>query len=364
MAKPNNAKTDGELGTSEPGTCTASARIDGWLASSLMQKAIRRGETKAALKAGERLLELRGVAAFNRLIVTAFEDIGIGSEAAITFTVAAGTDLQHRRSMGGNEEAMARVIEHLSCAAKDRSADYLICSAKLHPSLEHTRECVGRMTLKNRIALATDVSAPITERAVAAWYASGLEWEGERRVGAGDLRGLLGQFRLVGVSESLLNSTAIAARRTKEPIVVMVPVLASALGHCAAPTSSQPTLPSTAVSKGVPLYAFGHHTRIGKQAIRRFVRECTAVRAVIEKHAPDYKAAAVGEMAVYYADAAPVTPKLVWEHSLELERLGRESDFLSAGAPASSVQEICEVVLANLDRLSLIRAEMFEAIPQ
>ena len=362
MVRPNKAKTDGELGASEPSKCTAIARIDGWLASSLMQKAIRRGETEVALRAGERLLELRGVAAFNRLIVTAFEDIGVGSEAAIAFTVAAGTDPQHRRSMGGNERAMMRVIERLSCAAKDRSADYLICSANLHPSLEHTRECVGRMTLKERIALATDISAPITERAVAAWYVSGLEWEGELRVGAGDLRGLLDRFASIGVSTPLLNATAIAARRTKEPIVVMVPVLASALQQCAAPSFNQPALPSSPNIKGVPLYAFGHHTRIGKQAIRRFVRECTAVRTVIEKHVPDYKAAAVGEMAVYYVDAAPVSPKIFWEHSRELELLGRESDFLSAGAPVSSIQEISDAVLANLGYLNLIRAEMFEAM--
>jgi hypothetical protein len=362
MSGPIGTEINGIIDVTEPTTGTAFGRIDGWIAASVMQKAIRRGDVEVAVRAGDRLLQLRGAAAFNRLVITAFEDIGIGSEGAIASAVMAGADPQHRRAIGGNEQAMAQVIEELSRAPKDRSADYLICGAKAHPSLECTREDVGCMTLANRIALAADLDAPIPQRAVAAWYASGLEWGDEKRVGAGDIQNLLKAFAVIGVSQALLSATAIAARRTKEPIVVMVPVLSSALQQCASPTVSELTLLLSPLLEGIPLYAFGHHTRIGKQAIRRFVRECTAVRNVLEKHVPDYKAAAVGEMAVYYADAAPISRKLMWQHSQELERLGRESDFIRAGAPFASVQDISETVLANLDYLNQIRGQLFRAI--
>ena len=58
-----------------------------------------------------------------------------------------------------------------------------------------------------------------------AWYASGLEWGAEKRVGKGDLPALLDAFRSLGVPDSLVGATGVAARRTREPIVVMVPLI-------------------------------------------------------------------------------------------------------------------------------------------
>jgi hypothetical protein len=62
-------------------------------------------------------------------------------------------------------------------------------------------------------------------RAIAAWYASGVEWGKERRIGRGDLVALMGAFRDLGVRSDLVSATQVAAIRTREPIVVMAPLI-------------------------------------------------------------------------------------------------------------------------------------------
>lgn len=354
-------ENDNELPSSSFSECSKISELDGWLASSLMQKAIRRGDTEIAMAASQRLFELRGTSAFNRLMVTAFEDIGVGSEAAIEIMVLGSFGPEARQKAGDTRQAIAQAVLQLSHSPKDRGADYLISSAHGHPSLEGVRERIGRMDIAGRIALATSHACPLAERAVAAWYASGIEWGDEHRIGQGNLNRLLEGFRDVGVSNGLLNATAIAAKRTHEPIVVMVPLLASALAASSPPSVAILPMPQSPLVHGIPLYAFGHHTRLGKQAIRRFVRDCLPVRKVLDRLVPEFRAVSVGEMAVYYADAAPVTPKLIWEQSEALERLGRESDFISAGAPVDAIEEIAGTVLFNLRYLNSIRAGLFLA---
>jgi replication-associated recombination protein RarA len=52
---------------------------DQWVISSLLQKSIRRSETDIAQRAALTLFKLKGGAIWRRLMVIAFEDIGIGS---------------------------------------------------------------------------------------------------------------------------------------------------------------------------------------------------------------------------------------------------------------------------------------------
>ena len=72
------------------------------------------------------LSKLRGAAIWRRLIVIAFEDIGIGSVDAVTMTVAAADDSAWRKAQGGDIRLAIAVARILAEAPKDRSADYLV----------------------------------------------------------------------------------------------------------------------------------------------------------------------------------------------------------------------------------------------
>ena len=96
---------------------------DPWVASSLLQKAIRRGDADLAERAAVSLYRRRGRGIWRRLCVIAFEDVGVGSVEAVVETIAIGTDPALR--IDGDEPALRHVARILALASKDRSPDYL-----------------------------------------------------------------------------------------------------------------------------------------------------------------------------------------------------------------------------------------------
>jgi MgsA AAA+ ATPase C terminal len=264
--------------------------IDPWVASSLLQKAIRRGDVDTAERAAFTLTRHRGQAIWRRLIAIAFEDVGVGSVDALIQTTTTCTSAAWRLTAGGDELALRIVVRRLAEAPKDRSPDHLICAAHDHPTLEEDRRDVGAMSLAQRIKCLGETTSSLPKRAIAAWYASGVEWGKERRIGRGDLGALMGTFRDLGVPSDLVSATHIAAMRTRDPIVVMTPLIWLASKKAGGRDVVDCPVPPATMIGEVPAYALDKHTALGKAAIQRFARECPAVREALAAHVPDYRA--------------------------------------------------------------------------
>jgi hypothetical protein len=338
--------------------------IDPWVASSLLQKAIRRGDADLAERAAVALRRLRGKGIWRRFLVIAFEDVGVASVGALIETTTACSELAWRDRAGGDEKALRHIVRLLASVPKDRSPDHLISIALCHPSFEDARRQVGTMSLARRIDQVADTDLPLPERAIAAWYASGIECGDERRVGPGDLDGLMRMFRQLGVPADLIAATRIAAIRTREPIVIMTPLLW--LAATAAPHAHvvDGVLPPAKMIGDIPGYAFDKHTAVGKTAIHRLARENRAVREVLAAHVPEYRANAAACMAAFHVDAAPVSRRFEWTGSAELERLGLVADMAKVGVPLEGISPLLTAVRDNLDALNAIRAEMFARGPK
>jgi MgsA AAA+ ATPase C terminal len=332
--------------------------IDPWVASSLLQKAIRRGDVDLAERAAFTLSRHRGQGICRRLIAIAFEDVGVGSVDALIQTTTACTSAAWRLRAGGDELALRIVVRRLAEAPKDRSPDHLICAAHDHPTLEEDRREVGAMSLTQRIQSVAETTSSLPTRAIAAWYASGVEWGKERRIGHGDLGALMGAFHDLGVPSDLVSATQVAAIRTREPIVVMTPLLWLASEKTGGHRVVDCPLPPVTMIGEVPSYALDKHTALGKAAIQRFARECPAVRDALAAHVPDYRANDAACMAAFYADAAPVARRFDWNGSPELERLGIENDMLKVGVARGGVSPVLEAVRDNLEQLNAIRAQV------
>ena len=229
---------------SSPPTDLLPFPIDPWVASSLLQKAIRRGEADVAASAALTLFRLRRAAIWRRFMVIAFEDVGAASIDALLVAVRAAIDPGWRANVGGDERVIAYVARLLAEAPKDRSADHLICSSRSYPPWEEARRMAGSRSIAGRFDLVGENEQPLHVRAIAAWYSSGIEWGDERHVGKGDLSGLTAVFRSLGVPEELAMATRYAATRTGEPITIMVPLIwLRPSGTNIRPSSIAPCLP-------------------------------------------------------------------------------------------------------------------------
>jgi hypothetical protein len=323
---------------------------DPWLISSLLQKSIRRSETEIARRAAMTLSKHRGAAIWRRLIVIAFEDIGIGSVGAVTMTVAASDDSAWRRAHGGDIRLAVAVAGILAQAPKDRSADYLV-GAKDHPLLTGFAQEMASASLPTRLSRIGSRALNLPHRAAATFLVSGTGTRNAER------EALLSAFRDLGVAEELVAATGVAAARTREPITVMVPLIWLAARDSKRQVRDCP-VPSLVKSGDVPLYALDMHTRLGREAIWRFARENTEVHSCLARCVPEPFWRGAAYVAAFYVDAAPVARRLVWDQSESLEAFGIERDLLYAGIPVEGIQHLLEVMRANLGHLNELRREV------
>jgi hypothetical protein len=319
---------------------------DPWIISSLLQKSIRRGETKIAQRAALTLLKHRGSAIWRRFMVIAFEDVGVGAVDVVTTVVAASFDAALRSSCGGNVRVAAHLAGLLADAPKDRSADYLV-GAKDHPALTGFAQAMAKAPLQARLSSVCDKTLTLPQLAIAACES-----------GNRDRDALLAAFRELGVPNDLVVATAIAAARTREPITLMVPLIWLSANESQQVTVRDCPVPPLVMAGGVPLYSLDEHTRLGRQAIWRLACENDEVRTCLERFVPASRRRRAAYVAAFYVDGAPVARRLVWHQSDALEAFGIERDLLHAGVAAEGIKPLLEVIGSNLGHLNELRAQI------
>jgi hypothetical protein len=329
---------------------------DPWVISSLLQKPIRHGETEIAQRAALTFFKLKGPAIWRRLMVIAFEDVGIGSLDALTMTVAVASDGTWRKSNGGDLRLAVQLAGKLAGAPKDRSADYL-CEANDHPALADFAQAMANASLEARLSNVRDKMLDLPQRAVAALSVLSTGSRGEISRTTGALDALLVAFRELRVPEELVVASGIAAAFTREPITLMVPLIWLAANNSQKTVCDCPVPPLVALGD-VPLYALDEHTRLGRAAIWRFACENTAVRDCIGRFVPSSQRRRAAHVAAFYVDAAPVATRLIWDQSEALEAFGIERDLIHAGVPAEGIQPLLETMRANLGHLNELRAQV------
>lgn len=334
------------------------AVLDKWIAHSLVHKAVRRGDTALAGAAGVTLLGLDRGGLWKTLLTTAFEDVGIGDEAVMIICAAANDDPSWRTRVGGDGRVVATLCRMLADAPKDRSSDNLITAARAHPNLEDYRAMAGSCPVPDRLRMVEDTSLPLAGRAIAAWFGSGVDWYGVRRVGPGDLAGLLETFARLGVGPDLIAATRIAVRKVHEPITLM-PALLSAEALGASSVIITVLAPPAASVHGIPLYAFDRFTRLGKHALAIFASKNTALRSVLDGLVPDRRWGHVTALAAFYAEGGRLYGRRrLWRDALALEKLVVDADFMPEGIDANAAAHLIETVESQLPDLNSIRARL------
>ena len=328
-------------------------KLDPWAASSLLQKAIRRGETDFAIHAAHTLYRHRGRAIWRRLVTIGFEDIGIADPKLLAELTYVASDKKLRAAIAAETELIENFCSRLAAAAKDRSADYLYCAATKLPEAQRTQSQLSAVTTDRRLAIAHDSSQPLITRAVAILLGCSAGREAQKVSQA-----LLAAFFRGSPSDRShwRDAVTTAARMGCHPFVLMLPILQSALlegGQSEQVASDE--IPPPEIYGGIPLYTFDKHTMVGKQAIASLVAENRDLRTTLKAHAPEIAWRSIAEIAAFYVDATPIKSRFQWNRSRELEAKGLEADMVEAGCPASGIDPILQGVRQNLPLLNELR---------
>jgi hypothetical protein len=111
-----------------------------------------------------------------------------------------------------------------------------------------------------------DHSRSLPDRAVAAWFCSGINYPYEHRVSGGDLGALADAYYRLGAPPDLVAATVLAARRTRQPYAVLVPLVWLEVQCSGVSRIEDAIVPPSGLVAGIPLYALDEHTRLGKRA--------------------------------------------------------------------------------------------------
>ena len=336
--------------------------LDPWLASSLLQKAIRRGEFDNALFAATSFYNHRGQGIWRRLVLIAFEDIGVADLNLVRHVTMLAVDKRYRLSLGTEMHMIFTTVMSMCTAVKDRSTDYLLSIAQDSRDLDDFRDWCFGQSAEALAEIAADAFVPLEKRAVAVWctVAHGPSREFSR---GEPMMILFDAFLAAGLPSALTEAVLCGVNLIKEPIVLFLLPMAHAIQRL--DTSNVEELPpKVRLCRGVPTFCADRHTATGKAAIRRFVTENQRVGDTIGQYAPDFRAVDVAGYAVFHVEGGCVSLRHEWAAATALREAGTRIDLMKSGCAPEGVDEVLAVVRDNLDHLNDIRCRLMDRRPK
>jgi hypothetical protein len=287
-----------------------------WLAMSILQKAIRRGEVGHALRAAATLLRDDPDKLWRRLAVAVFEDIGLGSLDLTAPVLIATSGKGVRKAFGGEWLVASAIVERMAAARKCRAADDLLMSVISHPRYETDRLSLSYRTQQELMEIVTG-RGDIISRAVALFYATGTDRcpVPTMRTRKGSIPYVLETMLQTGFPHCVLELAQRGCVRMREPLPVFVSLLsrdvpARSTGY--EPTEKDDDFPRSIMVGEVPSWAIDFYTRPGRASMKAFLKKSTPTSRWIEKHiAPRDRVEFLGGL-VFRAQGGLLRRRLQW----------------------------------------------------
>jgi hypothetical protein len=322
---------------------------------SLLQKAIRRGESDLAQFAAATLLLIAPDRLWRRCGAAAFEEIGVADLQTVSLVTAALAGKRYRASIGGEWKAASFIVDRMVRAPKCRAADDLLLTADSHPTYQRARIDLAAKTTGELIRIAAgDAALPV--RALATWYAVGTHPRQTKHLSA---RAGVATALFDGLCEAGLPHTAVEIaregfRKIGEPLCPFVALLCP-LARCEASTLQNDDLPPAIVVGEVPGWAYDVYTREGRQALQALLqRDCETARWVRGRVPAGQRVNFIGTVA-FRVEGGLVRQRARWPIGDELRRL---VDVECHGPNCSDATEILNLMRHDIGLLNEERSHV------
>jgi len=325
-----------------------------WKFSSAKQKSIRRGFVSDAVKYALVFHSLDSTAFWTRLVLVAYEDVGLGGVMVLALTLIAAKSKAWRRKVG-EEKVVQFIVQMLTQSVKDRSlCDYMI-------SLWYTgRKQKDLILLKNATLpelsdFVLSESNSTAFRASAAWILSGAKYENKNL-----------PLRLV-TSKEILTSTIVALKvpalikyvclrgltASRYPMPLILPFLWQMKQKSLFFSVEKATFSERSYIGGLPPESWDQYVREGRNSILYFGKACKQIdnwltqKGIITR---EPRLAAIGA-AVFICEGAKLDRTLVFEGSSEITETAEKFDYANAGLSLDSGRTLAGLIEANSDIL-------------
>ncbi len=241
------------------------------MASSLLQKSIRRNREHAALQAGRFLLEVKREHLFRRLNAIAVEDIGLANIRTVAVSAACLTSAKMRRDLGGDAVVTDYLIRSMCEARKSRTADDLLMVIERWAGLADDRAHFATMS-DDRLRQIVLGSPSLDRKALALWFLVGTTRCRSARLAirAGNPDMAFITLADLGVAPTLVEITRENFTKTATMLAPFVALLSLENGVVSTGFVDDATPVETSIN-GVPSWAFDIYTRPGRSALGRLL---------------------------------------------------------------------------------------------
>jgi hypothetical protein len=327
-----------------------------WIAASVLQKSIRRGNVSMAYKAGLSMMQINPNSVWNRLRVIACEDIGIGDMRVVYETLYVSGKVKWRERHGGHNHVLAYIIEMLCKADKSRLADDILYTADVHADYHHQRmayvDC-SHDQLYDIILYQSDRN--IFERMIALCYLHGttimrpqgmVEMKGQQHL-------VLDIFKQSGMPYCMLEVVKLALPRTEGHALSLGLALmmqASALNHHIIKDDFK-----TVTIGEWPAEAYDKHTREGKQAFKRFLYQCPNVLLFIQGRLPKVDPVTMVGWCVFALEAQILDKRVTFDGSEDIRTKAQSAWLQCDGMTPQAQHELLKLMQSHMGTLNECR---------
>lgn len=329
--------------------------ISPWLAAALLQKSIRRGEEKPALRAAATLLQISPDRLWRRCGGIAAEDIGLGSVDVVALVTAALSGKKFRAGFGGEWRVASFIVAMMANATKCRASDDLLMCAERHPSLADARREFAMLSTRQLLTITTG-SVSLPEWALATWYALGTghrpsPWLRPRR---GEPNIVFDQLCERGYPNSIVAIGRELFRRTGEPLGPFLSLLCPQRQVETATVANDDIPPATMIGQ-LPSWAYDRYSREGLACLQLFLRGDSETARWVRSHIPTTKRVDFLGDVLFRVEGQISKARLHWATADELRRL---VDIECAGHGCHDATEILGLLRADLPAFNYVRVEL------
>ena len=319
-------------------------RNDFFLATSSLQKAIRRNLENEAMTFASALSRAHERYLAWRLSVIALEDVGHGDVGLVEKALLIASDAGPKEQLGV-ERALIWLAGQLAAAPGNRAACELVVAASGHPGL---RDDLIRM--RGEADLVSALTATLGPPADAIRIAASIA-ELDRRGGLGE--GLAAIAPLVGRRVVWIAETAhdIGVHGLEHGFLA-----SGLLFHGHVPEVVEAALDTARIGPWLAP-ALDQYTRAGLRAIERFAVRCQPI-ATLLRAVPQRARTGTAAALVFGAEGGLLSRRVAYPASAALTRWCSEASLASAGAPVQLLDEGVAVVQSNLALLHEFRVEV------
>jgi hypothetical protein len=327
--------------------------VSPWIAMSALQKSIRRGEERLALRAAATLLHVSPERLWRRCGCIAFEDIGVADLDTVAIVTAALAGKRNRENLGGEWHVASCIVSRMVHALKCRAADDLLLATENHPHFEDTRLAFAFRSTDDLIRIATGADRlPI--RALAAWYALGTDRRPSPHLSRqGHTAALLNALRQI-IPPAVVDIAQDGYRRTGEVLAPFVALLWP-LRQQQTATVGDDHLPPEVMVGDVPGWAYDVYSREGRAALANFVEGRTETARWVRDHIPPRQRVAFLGGIVFRVEGGLVRSRLRWNTGEELRRM---VDTECNGPHCRNATKILQLMKTDIPVLNDVRFQL------